>query len=238
MSELFNVDNLDAILVDFDGVLVDTQTEVDKRFRMFNCIISPEWNKYLANMDWDELLEQANIIGNGFEVLNKLVEQGKNPYIYTRTFSESESKSKIKFAKSQGFPENKFIICPGRIPKDKLIIPRKNIVLVEDSIENAMGWKNKSGIEILFRPDKSYVDQMMKLKNGITEYDEQSIEAFVRTNSLDRLTRKEELKEFRKYLIALGEVRRLNQISSMQDMTYKPEEINYTNDLSVLTRIR
>ena len=240
MSELYNVGEGEIILVDFDGVLVDTQTEVDRIFReVANCEISPEWNDYLANdMDWDTLLRNAKIIGNGFDVLKELLEEKRKTYILTRTFSDREIQSKTAFADSLGFPAKLVLNCPGRKPKEECVFPNKDRILVEDSIENAMSWKKNTGTEILFRPDKEYVDQIMQIKKGLTEYDEQRIEAFVKANNLDRLTRKEELKEFRKYLIALGDVRRLNQISSMQDITYTSEEINFTNDLSTLTKIR
>jgi hypothetical protein len=66
------------IYIDFDGVILNTQVEIDKKYYEHGGVIDESWNKVLENeIDWKKLLGDSKVIGNSLEVLKELYNQGQ-----------------------------------------------------------------------------------------------------------------------------------------------------------------
>ena len=138
------------IYIDFDGVIADTQKKIDYYFSLFDNTITPEWNKFLANINWKrDVLSDCNEIRNSFAILKDLYKMKKNIYILSRVFSLNEAKDKLEFLRDNGVNMT-FIPSPGRIKKSEIIIPNKEKILIDDSKDNVLDWINNNGRGIYF----------------------------------------------------------------------------------------
>ena len=91
------------IYLDFDGVIADTQKRIDYYFSLFDNTITPEWNKFLANLNWEkDVLSFSNEINNSLEILKNLYKMKKNVYILSRVFSLNEYKAKLEYLRDNG----------------------------------------------------------------------------------------------------------------------------------------
>lgn len=227
------------IYIDFDGVILDTQVEVDKLYYAHGGIIDESWNKFLENdIDWKKLLSDSQVIGNSFEVLKELYNQGQKTYIFSRVFSLIEAQEKLNYLRSNNILTD-FIICPKRTRKSEVITPNKNRILVEDSTSNAIDWKNNGGLELLFTTDISKLNQVLELRKYVDykqlEYDNYFI-------YLQNLVSNLNIEEFnvsddtKKDLICLKNIYNLNNIEVLEQLENNDNTINYCDDLSVLVK--
>jgi len=142
------------IYLDFDGVIADTQKRIDYYFSLFDNTITEEWNKFLANLNWErDVLSFSNEINNSLEILKKLYKMKKNVYILSRVFSLNEYKAKLEYLRDNGVYTN-FIPSPGRINKSRVVIPNNNRILIDDSKFNIKDWIINNGRGILFSNNK------------------------------------------------------------------------------------
>ena len=140
----------EEVYIDFDGVIVDTQTKIDYYFSLFDNKITPEWNKFLANINWKmDVLSSAKEINNAFEILRELYKIKKNIYILSRVFSLSEYKDKLLYLRDNGIYIN-VIPSPGRIEKSRVVIPSQDRVLIDDSKSNIKNWIDNDGRGVYF----------------------------------------------------------------------------------------
>lgn len=138
------------IYIDFDGVIVDSQKQIDYFFRLFGNKITEDWNRFLKNLNWEkEVLPNVNEINNSFSILKELYKMKKDVYIFSRVFSINEAQDKIKYLEDKGIKIS-FISSPGRLDKSKIVIPNKSKILIDDSKDNVMNWINNSGYGIYF----------------------------------------------------------------------------------------
>ena len=140
----------EEIYIDFDGVIVDTQNKIDYYFSLFDNKITPEWNEFLANINWKmDVLSEAKEINNSFEILRELYKFKRNVYILSRVFSLNEYRDKLEYLRDNGIYTN-FIPTPGRKEKAQVIIPNKDKILIDDSKSNVQNWINNNGRGIYF----------------------------------------------------------------------------------------
>ncbi len=140
----------EEIYIDFDGVILNTQEKIDYFFSLFNNTITPEWNKFLANLNWKkDVLPYSKEIKDSLKILKELYKMKKNIYILSRVFSLNEARDKIEFLRDYGV-NTSFIPSPGRILKSQVIIPNQNKILIDDSKDNTIDWMNNNGKAIYF----------------------------------------------------------------------------------------
>ena len=138
------------IYVDFDGVIVDTQEKINYLFSKFNNTITPEWNKYLANINWRrDILPEASEINNSFGILKELYKMKRNIIILSRVFSANEYIDKLDYLHSKGIYCN-FIPTFGRRNKSEYVRPNKNKLLIDDSETNVKDWLDHNGRGVFF----------------------------------------------------------------------------------------
>ena len=148
----------EEIYIDFDGVIVNTQDRIDYYFSMFDNTITPEWNKFLANINWRvDVLSQSKEINNSFKILKDLYELKANVYILSRVFSLNEYRDKLLYLRDNGIYIN-MIPSPERIEKSKVVIPNKKRILIDDSKANVQDWTYNGGQGILFIGNNSQVN--------------------------------------------------------------------------------
>ena len=143
----------EEIYIAFDGVIADTQKKIDYYFSLFNNTITPEWNKYLANINWRrDVLSESNEINNSFTILKELYKMKKKVYILSRVFSLNEYYDKLTYLRENGV-NTLFIPSPRRIPKSYIVIPNKNRILIDASKDNNKDWIDNDGRGIYFTND-------------------------------------------------------------------------------------
>ena len=143
--------------VDFDGVLLDTETDLFKQYHILQeqgIEITKE--RYLAEMDWNAWIEQAAVINNGLEILKNNPSQIAS--ILTTIHSFNEGKAKIDYLRKQGV-KNDIIVVPYICKKYEVVEPNRKF-LVDDFGENLKGWQAKDGLAIRFsiNTNKIYTD--------------------------------------------------------------------------------
>ena len=139
-----------TIYIDFDGVIADTQKKIDYYFSLFNNTISPEWNRFLENINWKlDVLKDAEEINNSLSILKELYKMKRDIYILSRVFSLNEYYDKREYLKDRGI-DILFIPSPKRVPKSLIVTPNKNRILVDDSKDNINDWINNNGKGIYF----------------------------------------------------------------------------------------
>ncbi len=227
------------IYIDFDGVILNTQVEIDKKYYEHGGVIDESWNKVLENeIDWKKLLGDSKVIGNSLEVLKELYNQGQKTYIFSRVFSLGEAQEKINYLRDNNVLTD-FIICPKRARKSEVIIPNKNRILVEDSTSNAMDWKNNGGLELFFTKDISKLNQILELRKYVDykqlEYDNYFayLQNLVNNLNIGEFTVSDDTK---KDLICLKNICNLNNIEILEQLEDNDNTLNYCNDLSILVK--
>lgn len=150
------------IYIDFDGVIVDSQSQIDYFFRLFGNKITEEWNEFLKNLNWEkEVLPNCNEINNSFSILKELYKLKKEVYIFSRVFSLNEASAKIKYLEEKGIRIS-FISSPGRLKKSNVVMPDKSKILIDDSKDNILDWINNNGQGFYYTND---IMDLMASKN-------------------------------------------------------------------------
>ena len=150
------------IYIDFDGVIVDSQNQINELFRQYGNKITAEWNNRLEKIEWKkEILPNANEINNSFSILRELYEMKKEVHILSRVFSKGEANDKAEYLKERGIfiP---FIPSYGRVKKSMVVTPNSSRLLVDDSSDNIIDWNTNNGQGFYFTLDEEY---LKKYKN-------------------------------------------------------------------------
>ncbi len=142
------------VYIDFDEVLFATEDLLFEEYKVLKSQgIKVDKLNYMQNKNWEELLNKAEIINKGIEILKEL----KEAAILTKVHSmENEAVAKIKKLRSLGI-SNEVILCPFAFKKSE-IVPAKGNVLVDDTIHNLEDWEEKGGIPIFFNKNNSDID--------------------------------------------------------------------------------
>ncbi|MBP5683840.1 MAG: hypothetical protein J6X02_01115 [Bacilli bacterium] len=148
--------------IDFDGVIMDTQGDTDRLFMEYGGDIkNPAWNEYLRCREWANYLLTCKEIDNSIDVLKELYKLKKRVYILSRVFSVNEARDKTLFLRDKGVYQD-FIAVPGRISKSKVVIPNKSRLLVDDSNDNVIDWRNNKGSAILIPNEEKDLSFLLK----------------------------------------------------------------------------
>lgn len=146
------------IYIDFDGVILDTDTTID------NIISDKNIDKleYIKNCDWDNLLNNTDIINNSLKYLK---ESKRDINLLSKISTLEEGIGKVKYLKDNGIDMN-INLVPNKISKSDIVNPEDNI-LIDDKVYNLDEWKSKGGIPIFFNKDNNDIDIYGKVN---TEY--------------------------------------------------------------------
>ncbi len=143
--------------IDFDGVILDTETNL---FRKYNALkdrgVNITREQYLAEMNWYDWLEQANIINDSLEILRN--NSSSIATILTTIHSFNEGKMKVDYLRRNGV-KNDVVLVPYVCKKHEVVEPNGR-VLVDDYGGNLKGWQTNGGIPIRFSTNvfKTYDD--------------------------------------------------------------------------------
>lgn len=142
-------------LVDFDGVILDSQARFDKVMKGH---IDEEWFDYLISIKWREFLESCEEIDNSTSTLVQLQKYNKLKGIITAIHSLEEGKQKLIFLRERHIDVPVLYTLPGQ-QKNEVFIPTSGVVLVDDKIKNVTNWENANGKALLFNPNDTSNDK-------------------------------------------------------------------------------
>lgn len=149
------------VLLDYDGVLLDSEERVMK-LRGEKPELS--WDEFFDTLDWKSLYEESVEINDSMRILR--LYQKINPehtYVISKTHTLEEGRYKIKRLREEGILIP-ILIVPTHVKKSEAFIPSKESLLIDDSKKNVKEWANAGGLGYLFDPeDKS--DEQQKVKS-------------------------------------------------------------------------
>ena len=136
------------VYVDFDGVLLDTDSVIDKEFDG-----NGERREFVKNYDWFKLMRDDLIINNALDYINNSKYEVS---LLSKISSMCEGQAKIKYLRNKGVKID-INLVPTLINKCDVVNAYGNI-LIDDKIVNLDSWSNSGGISIYFNKDSKDTD--------------------------------------------------------------------------------
>lgn len=133
------------IYVDFDGVILDTDTIIDREFDKEKDI---KRSDFVQNYDWKKLVNSATIINDSLKFLKKSKHE---IFILSKVSSLNEGISKVQYLREHEIFINIHLV-PTKISKSDIVNPQGNI-LIDDKVYNLDEWSSKGGIALFFNKD-------------------------------------------------------------------------------------
>lgn len=144
------------VYIDFDGVVLDTDKTIDEECQKLNV------NKkdYINNCDWNELLENSEIINNSLKYLK---DSTFDIYLLSKISNFNEGISKVNFLRKNNIYINIHLV-PNTLPKNDIVKAKDNL-LIDDKIYNLDNWVEAGGKAIFFNKDNKNIDIYGKVNN-------------------------------------------------------------------------
>ena len=136
------------VYVDFDGVLLDTDSVIDMEFDG-----NGERREFVKNYDWFKLMRDDLIINNALDYINNSKFEVS---LLSKISSMCEGQAKIKYLRNKGVNID-INLVPTLINKCDVVNAYGN-VLIDDKIVNLDSWSNSGGISIYFNKDSKDTD--------------------------------------------------------------------------------
>lgn len=136
------------VYVDFDGVLLDTDSVIDKEFDG-----NGERREFVKNYDWFKLMRDDLIINNALDYINNSKYEVS---LLSKISSMCEGQAKIKYLRNKDVNID-INLVPTLINKCDVVSAYGN-VLIDDKIVNLDSWSNSGGISIYFNKDSKDTD--------------------------------------------------------------------------------
>lgn len=136
------------VYIDFDGVLLDTDSIIDFEFNGVG-----ERREFVKNYDWFKLMRDDLIINDAFKYIK---ESKYNVNLLSKISSMCEGQAKIKYLRSNDINID-INLVPTLINKCDVVNAFGNI-LIDDKIVNLDSWSEKGGISIFFNKDGNDID--------------------------------------------------------------------------------
>ena len=133
------------VYVDFDGVILDTDSIIDRDYSKVKDISRTE---FVKNYNWNILVNEATVINNS---LYNLSNSKYETYILSKISSVEEGISKVRYLRDNDVFINVHLV-PTKISKSDVVNAKGN-VLIDDKIYNLDEWVSKGGIGIFFNKD-------------------------------------------------------------------------------------
>lgn len=164
------------LYIDFDGVILDTITNLDIMIENNNIDVSTKDKRteFYQSVDWDKLLVETKQLNDSIECIEKIIASNMfNISILTHVNSLHEAMAKINYIRSY-FEDITIIPVPRSISKTKLV-QTKNAILIDDYSKNLEEWELEGGIAIRFNlelEDKGYIvinrlDKILEIVSNI-----------------------------------------------------------------------
>ena len=144
------------IYVDFDGVIMDTETHLfDDYEAMLKDGIVKNDREYMALFDWEEHLRKSDVIADSIEILKRI---RCDVSILGKVCTEKEKNAKLKLLRSHDF-NKPIIFVPFETKKcDSPLVEVYGNVLIDDTVHNLDDWEKKEGVQIYFNKENSLID--------------------------------------------------------------------------------
>ncbi len=136
------------VYVDFDGVLLDTDSVIDSEFDGYG-----DRREFVKNYDWFRLMRDDLIINDAFKYIN---ESKYSINLLSKISSMCEGQAKIKYLREKGINID-INLVPTLINKCDVVNACGNI-LIDDKIVNLDSWSSNGGISIFFNKDGKNID--------------------------------------------------------------------------------
>ena len=137
------------IYIDFDGVILDTDTTIDNIIKD----IKIDKKEYIRTCNWDNLLSNTDVINNS---INYLKESMLDINLLSKISTLEEGIAKVKYLRNNGVDMNIHLV-PTKISKSDMVNPKGNI-LIDDKVYNLDEWSSKGGISIFFNKNNNDID--------------------------------------------------------------------------------
>ena len=153
----------DKILLDYDGVLLDSEERIVK-MKGENPDIS--WDDFFDTLDWESLYDESLEINDSMKILREYQKKESNlddTFIISKTHTLDEGRFKLKRLRREGILIPMFIV-PPHVKKSEIFIPTMESLLVDDSMKNIKEWTSHGGAGYLFDPEDKH-DAKQKVKS-------------------------------------------------------------------------
>ena len=156
---------VEKYLIDFDGVILDSQERFNKDMK--DNINLYDWIDYLSSIEWNKFLRECEEIDDSMTVLAKLQKYNRLKAIITRIHDFEEGKEKLIYLRERGIEVPVLYTLPEQ-RKSAVLIPKQDLVLIDDSKENCLDWELNGGKSLLFNPkdstnDKKIIESLKQL---------------------------------------------------------------------------
>ena len=144
------------IYIDFDGVILDTDTTIDNIIKD----IKIDKKEYIRTCNWDNLLNNTDVISNSIKYLR---ESKLDINLLSKISTLEEGIAKVKYLRNNNINMNIHLV-PTKISKSDMVNPKGN-TLIDDKVYNLDEWNSKGGISIFFNKNNNDIDIYGKTNN-------------------------------------------------------------------------
>ena len=160
-SKKVNSMQKNKILIDFDGVIFDTEKRV---VDMKKSHPNMTWNEFFDKLDWFKLLQESNIINNSINYILDTQDSNNQIAILTKIHTLVEMQAKVKALRSRGI-EVPILFVPPHVKKSQVYLPNNEEILIDDSLKNLVDWKQNGGTSIYFNEELVCIPQFKTIKS-------------------------------------------------------------------------
>ena len=143
------------LYIDFDGVILDTITQVYNMAKKLNLDVKTQTNEIgllYSKIDWEELINESPALSDSIDNIKKLKDSKKfNISILTHVNSLKEAAAKIRFI--NGLFNDLTIIPVPKSCSKTMMTQTKGAILVDDYSGNLKEWQESGGIAVKFVKD-------------------------------------------------------------------------------------
>lgn len=154
------------IYIDFDGVILDTDTTIDNIIKDINV----DKKEYIRTCNWDNLLSNTDVISNSIKYLR---ESKLDINLLSKISTLEEGIAKVKYLRNNNIDMNIHLV-PTKISKSDMVNPKGNI-LIDDKVYNLDEWNSKGGISIFFNKNNNDIDIYGKINTKYKKINDLSI---------------------------------------------------------------
>ena len=145
--------NSAILYLDCDGVILDTIDEAYCMMKELGLDTSDQIlvNKFFRMVDWNILILRAGILKDSISKIKKIITSAtfKDVVILTKISGNLNEESVKRTLFNKLLPGVRVITVNFNDNKDEVVDPINNI-LVEDTLSNALRWRNAGGIGLYF----------------------------------------------------------------------------------------
>lgn len=136
------------VFLDFDGVLLDTESAIDKEYAGVG-----NRHDFVKNYDWFKLMRDELIINNAFDYIKRSI---YDVSLLSKISSICEGQAKIRYLREKNVCID-INLVPTLIDKCDVVSANGN-VLIDDKVSNLDKWSEHGGISIFFNKDLKNID--------------------------------------------------------------------------------